>query len=448
MKIKKLTAILSITLILSFLLSACSPPSDKKENNPEKKEETTTTPLYTSDVEIMTPEEPAEGVIKEIESDFSKYLKDNSKLYPNLEYDPHVTRYYGSYNGAIPVKIENIGIVHHTEIWEENVGGSIFRYSDGNIIRVWKDGKFYTLEKAYKKELLTQEEVYIISQLHCRQEYLDPNKVSVPNEFDKAKHAINYLPESEREDFATALGTEVSKLNFNDPFDYNTLFEDGVRCYGMFGKGSVWFICENDNVETTVTVAGATFKHHSSFRLYCMHRDSLVSLEDALNEGYLTKEEISYAAYNHERTEIYLNYQKKYSSRYNDNTDIDGIKIDGYTPEFESQLISEFIDYLTEKYNADFNISIFSICRYYGNIDGLEAFCFTESMPDWIKDTDDIIGEVIFHHLSEYHPIRIYKNGKFYYLEDAYEMGVISVEQLRKLALIHNNGKYYSESDH
>ncbi|MBE6586856.1 MAG: hypothetical protein E7647_00410 [Ruminococcaceae bacterium] len=448
MKTKKLTAILSIILTLSFFLSACSPTSDKKGNETEKKEETTTAPLYTSDVEIIAPEEPAEGVIKEIESDFLDYLKDNSKLYPNLEYEPYVTRYYGSYNGAIPVKIENIGIVHHTEIWEENVGGSVFRYSDGNIIRVWKDKKFYTLEKAYKKELLTQEEVYIISQLHCRQEYLDPNKVSVPNEFDKAKYAINYLPESSREEFAKALGKKASNLNFNDPFDYNTLFEDGVRCYGMFGKGAVWFVSENDKVETTVTVAGATFTHHSSFKLYCMHKDSLMSLEEALSEGYLTKEEISYAAYNHERTRIYLDYQKKYSSRYNNNTDVDKIKVDAYTAELEDQLVSDYIDFLSKKNNADYNLSIFTICRYYGNIDGMVAFCFTGSMPDWIKDTDDIIGGVIFHHMSEYHPIQIRKDGCFYYLSDAYEMGVISVEQLRTLALIHNNGKYYSESDH
>ena len=77
----------------------------------------------------------------------------------------------------------------------------------------------------------------------------------------------------------------------------------------------------------------------------------------------------------------------------------------------------------------------------YMNIDGVVVFC-RHNQEDWYCEM--IVAGHLFKlpHMEE---IWVYKNGEFYYLNQAYEMGILGEEDIKELSEIHHE-HFYSEN--
>lgn len=78
----------------------------------------------------------------------------------NLDY----CQYYGTYGGAVVF----FSAGQLSEMWDINVAGVEFEWTSSAQIWVYKEGRFYTLEKAYEEELLTAKNIKSISRRHER----------------------------------------------------------------------------------------------------------------------------------------------------------------------------------------------------------------------------------------------------------------------------------------
>ncbi|MBR6427267.1 MAG: hypothetical protein IKS28_05520 [Clostridia bacterium] len=115
----------------------------------------------------VIPEYPSEDMIKRIEDDFAA-LHGKRRDEGGSPY--YIVRYYGEYDGAVPVKIEGM-LSGQMEIFY-SVAGYGFYESSLNTINVWKDGSFCTMQEAYDSGMLTEEQVANIAWLHYYGKYV------------------------------------------------------------------------------------------------------------------------------------------------------------------------------------------------------------------------------------------------------------------------------------
>ena len=80
------------------------------------------------------------------------------------EMDLDYCEYYGTYHGAV-VFFER-GMTD--AVWRISVAGVEFKWPSGANITVYKDGRFYSLEKAYEEGILTKRNIRSISRRHER----------------------------------------------------------------------------------------------------------------------------------------------------------------------------------------------------------------------------------------------------------------------------------------
>ena len=72
--------------------------------------------------------------------------------------------YYGTYSEAVVFFSD--GEISATVIWEKNVAGVEFKWPSGAYIMVYKEGRFFSLEKAYEDGLLTERNIKSIFRRH------------------------------------------------------------------------------------------------------------------------------------------------------------------------------------------------------------------------------------------------------------------------------------------
>jgi hypothetical protein len=73
--------------------------------------------------------------------------------------DVEIFSYYGIYNNCIVLVINGHGGYGQAVVLE-NIAGTDFIYGNvGFVIKVWKDGVFYSLTQAYEDGLLTDEDI-------------------------------------------------------------------------------------------------------------------------------------------------------------------------------------------------------------------------------------------------------------------------------------------------
>ena len=102
-----------------------------------------------------------------------KYYRNNVKKMPSLDFNileeiykasskEEVTNpgklvtFYGEYSGSYAVLIDGIALTVVTTV---NVAGVSFIYPDSNVIEIYNDGKFYTLQNAFDLGLITFEDL-------------------------------------------------------------------------------------------------------------------------------------------------------------------------------------------------------------------------------------------------------------------------------------------------
>jgi hypothetical protein len=89
---------------------------------------------------------------KQIREDYLAYMLSQGETEMTLD-DVKILNNYGTYNGAVVVRIERGAFEVVTTI---QVGGVDFTFSNSNTALVWKDGQFFELANAYDSELLTK----------------------------------------------------------------------------------------------------------------------------------------------------------------------------------------------------------------------------------------------------------------------------------------------------
>ena len=77
-----------------------------------------------------------------------------------------VQRYYGTFESGVSVAMMSSTDFEYTQaLWEESVGGILFRMSDGNAIIVWHNNAFMGLQEAFDNELLTVDNLIAVANL-------------------------------------------------------------------------------------------------------------------------------------------------------------------------------------------------------------------------------------------------------------------------------------------
>ena len=139
---------------------------------------------------------------------------------------------------------------------------------------------------------------------------IPPESVSVPPEvedtFNNAIASIVMLDERMTEqlknDYQTQYGYPLSlNVTYAKPGDHLA----GTFCYGNFADCIVIFTPSMLTVYTTKTIAGETFDYGSSFSILGYHEGVFYPLDEAYENGYITKEEVAAAAQRHKTIRQY-----------------------------------------------------------------------------------------------------------------------------------------------
>ena len=115
---------------------------------------------------------PTDDYIKNLESQLSAYHTAQSKN--GGTFTAHIAQYFGTYNGADVVFYYCFGMGYEDALWTETVAGYKFYYSDGNSIKVWKDGEACSLGQAYAEGILTKTNLKRIAEINLGRFTYDP----------------------------------------------------------------------------------------------------------------------------------------------------------------------------------------------------------------------------------------------------------------------------------
>lgn len=89
---------------------------------------------------------------KQIRADYLAYIQSQGETEMTID-DIKILNHYGTYNGAVVIRIERAAFDVVTTI---QVGGVDFTFGNSNTALVWKDGQFFELADAYDSGLLTK----------------------------------------------------------------------------------------------------------------------------------------------------------------------------------------------------------------------------------------------------------------------------------------------------
>lgn len=80
-----------------------------------------------------------------------------------------------------------------------------------------------------------------------------------------------------------------------------------------------------------------------------------------------------------------------------------------------------------------------SVHYYYGTFDECVPVIFGLISADVL--TQEKIEDATLYYSDSNH-IKVWENGNFHSLNDAYELGLLTLDEIREIAYIHNNGMY------
>jgi len=182
--------------------------------------------------------------------------------------------YYGTYDGSVATKIGYWFYGYLAVIIYEHIDGITITYPSTHKILVWNDGNFYNLQEAYDNGLLTKDDIQRIADIlplfwseekQIRQGYVDAYvKLNVPE--------------------ATADGVWI-ELNYGKY--YNELHSGNTTVLMMWHKdeGTSAAIRE-------VYVGDVKFIYSNGYSITVWNNESFYGLQDAFDQGLLTKEDI------------------------------------------------------------------------------------------------------------------------------------------------------------
>ncbi len=104
------------------------------------------------------------GLRDDVELEIMEASHNADSLLKNKEFSPSnfTVEYFGTYNGAVAVRITCKGLLYLTAFYTEMVGEVEFTYGNSNKITIWANGEFCSLSKAYRDGILTDADVEAI----------------------------------------------------------------------------------------------------------------------------------------------------------------------------------------------------------------------------------------------------------------------------------------------
>ena len=106
-------------------------------------------------------EQPPKELLERIVTDFAANKERETGKKLTADWFVHI--YYGVYGGAVPVMMDapSAGFIITTS--PEDVAGYRFEFGATRVMKVWKDGAFFSLKEAYEQGVLTAEQVGILA---------------------------------------------------------------------------------------------------------------------------------------------------------------------------------------------------------------------------------------------------------------------------------------------
>ena len=99
--------------------------------------------------------------------------------------------FYGKYGDSVAVYFHTAG-AYETPV-EEEIAGVKFSYPDSRVIRIWNNGKFYKISKAYEMNLIDISDVKTIKKTFGYLKYTKPYFIYQPKEYFNYEYVINEL---------------------------------------------------------------------------------------------------------------------------------------------------------------------------------------------------------------------------------------------------------------
>lgn len=286
------------------------------------------------------------------------------------------THYFVTYNGYHIVALMTDTPAFHYE----TVEGYRFRYASGFNLHVYKQGEFMYLDEAYEKGIISKRAIAEAHRVHVEQE-----RENLPK----------WLP-----DYIEYLDGPVEEFRL-----YNT--ENGYH---------IIFVQMEDaeSVHTTKTIAGSEFTFTSDFFLYACNAfefgEAYIDLEQAYNEGRINKKAIAKAA--------------KLHAKYDEATD-------KYRPT-EPQPV-ETLESKREYIRQFGPVDVFR--EYITSTHGYSIIYAVQQNAPSVTGVITIAGSEFKYQRAP--SLCLYRSGVFTSLEEAYNEGLVSQEQIESAARSH-----------
>ena len=173
-----------ILLLICALLCGCSaagtaPQMAASSTAPADKSTNPTSPQPTLQKNpglTVDPYDPDDKIPQITEN---RIRQDYCDAHDGIPVDEVKLRCMGVFHGVYVMFIDVRNMMYADVITTDNVGGFRFVYSCSQRMQVWCDGQFYSLQQAYEAELLTQDDLRLLSQAYYEAfPYLNPISAS------------------------------------------------------------------------------------------------------------------------------------------------------------------------------------------------------------------------------------------------------------------------------
>ncbi len=309
--------LLSLTLLSSCLQRASGSQGETEESNRETEQKHTTTSNKT------TEEPPVLDVSPKIEDAFTKALAaiitlDNEAM-AELE-DTYQIQYgyplalndviaepgdllggtfcYGKFDECIVIFSPTM----LTVVSSETIADEVFSYGSSFALYGYHDGVFYSLEEAYEKGFITKDEVAIAAERHRTIGWYNGLRAC----YEKATAALRLPEEDTRQNIIEAFDdkdSSIAWLNLDNEEQFASLH---LRSYGDFNGYTVLLMTLQSEDKNTQIVADSSFESQMGFSLWAYYEETLYSLEEAYEKGFISQHDIGVAAARHNEVERYI----------------------------------------------------------------------------------------------------------------------------------------------
>lgn len=125
--------------------------------------------------------------------------------------------------------------------------------------------------------------------------------------YNEAKKALTVLDEATKDKLSKAMGIKRNWLDY-DSLTHKKISPSIAWCCGVFDGCTVLYVPNQLDVNTTINVANSTFYDSSGFNIFVLYNDTLYTIKEAYDNGFISAESVEKAAVNYKIIRDYCNY--------------------------------------------------------------------------------------------------------------------------------------------